>query len=52
MGVLVLYNKNETWRFAEIKAATGLDGELLSRVLGSLVKAKLLICDNDSWRAV
>jgi len=48
MGVLVLYNKSETWRFAEIKEATGLDGEVLSQVLGSLVRAKVLICDNDS----
>jgi len=47
MGVLVMYNKSETWGFGEIKEATGLGGEVLSQVLGLLVRAKVLICDDD-----
>jgi cullin 1 len=46
MGVLVLYNKSETWSFGEIKEATGLGGEELGQVLGLLVRAKVLICDD------
>jgi cullin 1 len=46
MGVLVLYNKSETWSFGEIKEATGLGGEVLGQVLGLLVRAKVLICDD------
>ena len=50
MGVLVLYNKSETWSFGEIKDATGLGGEVLSQVLGLLVKAKVLICDDEGGK--
>ena len=47
MGVLVMYNKSETWGFGEIREATGLGGEVLSQVLGLLVRAKVLICDDE-----
>ena len=45
MAVLVQYNQNDTLSFEELKAATQISDDLLKQVLGSLVKAKVLIND-------
>ncbi|KAJ3753066.1 ubiquitin-protein ligase [Lentinula raphanica] len=43
MAVLVLYNKNDTMSLEEIFAATSIGKDILTQVLGLLVKAKILI---------
>jgi len=45
MAVLVQYNKSETMSVEELGAATGIPKELLGQVLGLLVKAKVLVCE-------
>lgn len=48
MAVLVQYNQNDTLSFEELKAATSISDDLLKQVLGSLVKAKVLI-ESDQY---
>ncbi|KAJ4478974.1 ubiquitin-protein ligase [Lentinula aciculospora] len=45
MAVLVLYNKNDTMSLEEIFVATTIGKDILTQVLGLLVKAKILIND-------
>ncbi|KAK7040956.1 ubiquitin ligase (cullin) of SCF [Paramarasmius palmivorus] len=47
MGVLVLFNKNETLGFEEIWAGTMIEKEHLRQVLGLLVKAKVLVNEEE-----
>lgn len=43
MAVLVQYNNNDTLSLDELMSATGISKEILVQVLGVLVKAKILI---------
>ncbi|KAJ7069869.1 Cullin [Mycena amicta] len=43
MAVLLQYNRNDTLSLAELEAATSITKDILSQVLGLLVKAKVLI---------
>lgn len=43
MGILLLYNENDTLGYADIEKATALSPELLSPNLGILVKARVLV---------
>ena len=45
MAVLVQYNKQDTISLEELVAATGIPKDLISQVLGILVKAKILVND-------
>jgi len=47
MAVLVQYNKHDTMDLKELIAATGVPRELLLQLLAILVKAKVLINDED-----
>ncbi len=43
MAVLLQYNKHDRLSLDEIQAATAISNDILSQVLGLLVKAKVLI---------
>lgn len=47
MAVLVLYNDHETLSFEEIATATAISKEILSQVLALLLKAKILLSDDN-----
>ena len=43
MAVLLQYNRHDTLSLDEIQVATAISNDILSQVLGLLVKAKVLI---------
>jgi cullin 1 len=45
MGVLLLYNDNDTLSLQEIVQGTGITKDMLVPVLDVLVKAKMLVCE-------
>ncbi|GLB34233.1 putative cullin family protein [Lyophyllum shimeji] len=47
MAVLLQYNRNDTMSLGELVAATSISKDILSQVLGLLVKAKILINEEN-----
>ena len=47
MAVLLRYNEADRWTVGELMGHTGIQMDLLSQVLHVLLKAKLLVTDDD-----